>query len=218
MAGRSSKTLLSLDTATGACSVAVAEGADIRAFLHEPPPAHASRNLLPRVERALAEAGNAYANIAHVVVTVGPGGFTGLRVGLSAAQAIGFSTGAEVKGVSTLSCVAWQAARAHPGQPVLAVLGAGKGEVYAQRFDFQNGALHAVSEPELLRPEEAVRAGAAFAGDIHLLPESPHLRFPCAPNAQAAAEIALHAPHLLLPAQPLYVRAPDAVALAQKKG
>jgi tRNA threonylcarbamoyladenosine biosynthesis protein TsaB len=127
--------ILGLDTATPATAVAVlpAHGEPVE-LRHEPAPGerpgHAAQ-LLPLAARALAQAGATLADVTRIGVGVGPGGFTGLRIGVATARALAQATGAELAAVSTLEALA---ATADGGRPVLAVLDARRGEAFAAAF------------------------------------------------------------------------------------
>jgi tRNA threonylcarbamoyladenosine biosynthesis protein TsaB len=93
-------------------------------------PGHAAQ-LLPLARRALEAVGASFADVRRIGVGVGPGTFTGLRIGVATARALAQATGAEVAAVSTLQALA--AAAATEGA-VLAVLDARRGEAYAAAF------------------------------------------------------------------------------------
>lgn len=186
-------TILAIDAALGPCSVAVTRGREVLAFAREDRPQQQAKQLVLLIESTLREAGLAYAQLSLIVSTVGPGTFTGLRIGLAAARGIGFATGIPVQGAGTLAC----AALAAGGEdPVLALLNAGKGEVYAQAFTLSPFA--PLKEAALTLAEAATAA-------------HPGLRVADAlPDARHAAFLAHTAPGLLLPPEPLYIRPPDA--------
>ncbi|MEJ7797491.1 MAG: tRNA (adenosine(37)-N6)-threonylcarbamoyltransferase complex dimerization subunit type 1 TsaB [Solirubrobacteraceae bacterium] len=131
--------VLGFDTATPATAVALLEGhapGDARERRHDPPagerPGHASR-LLALAHDLLDEAGLRFADIDRIAVGLGPGGFTGLRIGVATARALAQAADAEIVGVSTLRALA-AAARPAAGQGVLAVVDARRGEVFAAGF------------------------------------------------------------------------------------
>jgi tRNA threonylcarbamoyladenosine biosynthesis protein TsaB len=130
--------VLGFDTATPATVVGLLDTAapgDVRERRHEPAegerPGHASQ-LLALARELLDEGGVGFADVDRVAVGVGPGTFTGLRIGVATARALAQSAGAELVGVSTLRALA---AAAEPDAPadagVLAVLDARRGEVFA---------------------------------------------------------------------------------------
>jgi tRNA threonylcarbamoyladenosine biosynthesis protein TsaB len=129
--------VLGFDTATPATAIGLtlADGSFTQARDDPSPgarPGHATR-LLPIAARLLAEAGLGWADLERIAVGVGPGTFTGLRVGLATARGLAQSLDVELVGVSSLRALALGAARAcaEPGDRVLAVLDARRGEVFA---------------------------------------------------------------------------------------
>lgn len=126
--------ILALDTALGACAACVldettAEPVSIETMALERGHAEA---LLPLVERVMARVEGGFSSLSRVAVTVGPGSFTGLRVALAAARAIGLAVRIPVVGVSTLSayCAAMMTRRA--GRITAAAIDARHGTVYVQ--------------------------------------------------------------------------------------
>ncbi len=100
--------ILAIDTALGLCSAAVMDVTAARIIARESLPmerGHAEA-LMPLVERVMAQVEGGFSSLDRVVTTVGPGSFTGLRVGLSAARAIGLAADIPVVGVTTLSAFA----------------------------------------------------------------------------------------------------------------
>jgi tRNA threonylcarbamoyladenosine biosynthesis protein TsaB len=159
--------ILALDTAGPNPSVAVL--ADDR-FVEVPLPGdrRASEVLLPAVARALDAAGLRLGDCARIVVGAGPGSFTGLRVGLATAWALGRALGRPVEAVSTLEAIA-EAARPW-GRPRVAVfLDAGRGELVGEVFDLSGDRARSVA-PAARIP--AAGAAALAAGlPIAALPE-----------------------------------------------
>jgi tRNA threonylcarbamoyladenosine biosynthesis protein TsaB len=130
--------VLGWDTATPATAVALLDGdapGDVRELRHDPAegerPGHAAQ-LLALAHELLVEAGMGFADVDRIAVGLGPGTFTGLRIGVATARALAQSAGAELVGVSSLRALA---AAAEPGAPartgVLAVIDARRGEVFA---------------------------------------------------------------------------------------
>ena len=128
--------ILGLDTATPATAVAVLpdEGDPVE-LRHEPAPGERpghARELLPLAQRALDLVGASFADVARIGVGVGPGTFTGLRIGVATARALAQSTGAQLAAISTLDALAEAAGAAQ--RPVLAVLDARRGEAFAAAY------------------------------------------------------------------------------------
>jgi tRNA threonylcarbamoyladenosine biosynthesis protein TsaB len=143
--------ILGFDTATPATAVAVLpEAGEPVELRHEPAegerPGHA-RQLLPLAEQALHALHATYADVRRIAVGVGPGTFTGLRIGVATARALAQSTGAELAAISTLDALAEAAGC---DRAVLAVLDARRGEAFAASY------VHGerVSGPVAIAPEE----------------------------------------------------------------
>lgn len=194
---------LIIDTATRACSVALFERDVCIAAFHEDIGRGHAEWLVPMIAE-LPEKGRA--DIIHV--DVGPGSFTGIRVGVSAARALALAWGAECHGYSSLDLVAAMA-RNGSNISVDVVMTGGHGEYYFQSF---TAAGESVAQAQSLPPDVAAKVSVAelVAGDMaHRLVA---LRgsgevIDLLPNAQSWPSISgLHA----LPPSPLYVRGPDA--------
>lgn len=212
--------VLAIDTALDACSAAILGGRGklLSRSTRDIGRGHAEV-LMAVVAEAFADAGAVPSDVDRVVVTVGPGSFTGIRVGLAAARGFGVAAGVPVIGVSTLQAIAAEAAGL--GGPVLVAVDARRGEVYAGLFGFgAGGDPIAVGVPAALSLAEAAdlarEAGAVPVGSgAGLVAEAsggtliagPAIRFAdigCVARIGAAAPIPDQAP------KPLYLRAADA--------
>lgn len=154
--------LLAFETATAAASVALLRGDSLLAARALPAARPASEMLLPTVLALLAEAGIALGAIEAFAVSVGPGSFTGLRVGVATAKGLAFGSRAAVVPVPTLAALALRAMPA-PG-PIAALLDARRGEVYAAIHDCDPAQPPRLG-PAVLRPEALVEALAEFGAD-----------------------------------------------------
>lgn len=94
---------------------------------------HAEK-LMGMIDEVLDQAGVALSDVQRVAVTIGPGSFTGIRVGLSAARGLALALGAEIVGVTTLAALAAAERRKSGAVPVLAAMDAKRDEVYVQSF------------------------------------------------------------------------------------
>ncbi len=192
---------LVIDTATKACSVALYDGDAVIASCHEVIGRGHAERLLPLIA-ALPNRGRAD----QIMVDVGPGSFTGIRVGVAAARALGFAWAVPVSGYGCLTLVA-AIAREQNGDPapVDVVMTGGHGEFFFEAFNGNGASLaRAVS----LTPEQVIATTTAptLAGDIDLnITDRLHLDIlPNASKWHLIAEIAA------LPASPIYGRPPDA--------
>ena len=140
--------VLALDAATEACSVALLDGTDLIGRFEEPGRGHAER-LLGMVDEVLAESGLGLCALDGIAASVGPGGFTGVRITVAAAQGLAFGAGLGVVPVSTLESLAAQAV-SRGASRVLACLDARMHEVYWGAFlaDAPRGVL-ALSPPRV---------------------------------------------------------------------
>jgi tRNA threonylcarbamoyladenosine biosynthesis protein TsaB len=158
--------VLGFDTATSSTAVAVllGDGTAVERRDDPPPgerPAHAAR-LLELAEAALAAAGTGWDEVERLAVGIGPGGFTGLRIGIATARALAQGRGLEVVGVGSLDALAAGAREAHAG-PVLAVLDARRGEAFVAAWDAAGARLR---PPAAVRPENLPGAVASLGADV----------------------------------------------------
>lgn len=152
--------VLALDTATEACSVALWTGEAMIARFEEPGRGHALR-ILPLVDEVLNEAGLRLDQLSALAAGIGPGAFTGVRIGVSVAQGLAFGAGLRVLPVNTLEALAMQALSrpSWAGREILSCLDARMGEVYwgCFRADAARG-VAAADLPRVDKPEAACAA------------------------------------------------------------
>jgi tRNA threonylcarbamoyladenosine biosynthesis protein TsaB len=125
-----------------------------------------SERLLPAIERMLRDAGIGLDALSGLAVSIGPGSFTGLRIGLSTVKGLAYATGLPVIGVPTLEVLACTVAFAR--QQICPVLDARKQEVYAALFRWERGQLVRIMEDTALAPEALcgkIRRPTIFLGD-----------------------------------------------------
>lgn len=230
--------LLAFDTATPAVTVALHDGTRTLAEHTEVDARRHGELLAPGIRTVLAQAGCSRHDLTDVAVGVGPGPFTGLRVGLVTAQALADALGIAVHGVCTLDILAW--AVRHDG-PFAVATDARRREVYWARYAAPDRRVTdpAVDWPHVVAPEVA---GLPVAGEGSVkYPDS--FPVPIAPTLPTAADLAdltvrrLTAPFAptstptptltptstpdgstaLLPPVPLYLRRPDAVEPGARK-
>ncbi|MGF1342690.1 tRNA (adenosine(37)-N6)-threonylcarbamoyltransferase complex dimerization subunit type 1 TsaB [Streptomyces flavovirens] len=200
-----------MDTATPAVTVALHDGDRVVAETGQVDARRHGELLLPAVDRVLAEAGVKLDAVTDVVVGVGPGPYTGLRVGLVTAATFGSVLAVPVHGVCTLDGLAHAAG---VEGPFAVATDARRKEVYWARYE--DGRTR-TGEPAVDRPADIAErlAGLPVVGAGALLyPEAfPDARGPEHVSAGALASVAaerLAAGRELLPPQPLYLRRPDA--------
>ncbi len=178
--------ILAMDSSAGACSVAVWKNHEITAYCEEKLASMQSKRLIQMTEEAMAASTIGYNDLDSIACTVGPGSFTGIRIGLASARAIGFAAQIPVNGFSALAVVAF-AELGKQKSPIKSILNAGKGEVVCQ--DFSDN-LEELNSPELVKMEQDML--------IHT------------PRADMLAKLAAFYPQLRVEPLPLYVRPPDA--------
>ncbi|MEU6732149.1 tRNA (adenosine(37)-N6)-threonylcarbamoyltransferase complex dimerization subunit type 1 TsaB [Streptomyces physcomitrii] len=203
--------LLALDTATPAVTVALHDGENVVASSRQVDARRHGELLLPAVDRVLAEAKAPLTAVTGIVVGVGPGPYTGLRVGLMTADTFGLALGVPVHGLCTLDGLAHEAGL---DEPFVVATDARRKEVYWARYE---NAATRTSEPAVDRPAEiaaeltalpAVGAGALLYPEVFADARGPEHVSAAALAAVAARRLAAGA-ELLAP-RPLYLRRPDA--------
>lgn len=216
--------ILALDTATSACSVAFWADGEVVARRFAQMPRGQSEALLPMVSEVLDEAAVDWAGLDLLAVTVGPGAFTGLRIGLAAARGMALAAGLPCIGVTTLEAVA--AGAVDDKGPLLVVLDAKRADVYAQAFDADHRPL---GEPRALMPEALPGLIAQIGERPTVIGDAADLALDALAAAglearrgtasgipDAAIVAVMAAEHWSSetpspPPEPLYIRPPDAV-------
>lgn len=200
--------LLALDTATAVCGVAVWTGDRPACQVSLHIPRIHSVQLMPMVRYALAQTGLALKELDGVAVSIGPGSFTGLRLGVMTAKTLGFAAGLKLAAVPTLEALA-AALPGAPGLTACASLDGRRDEVYAACFRW-DGAWKRLGPDEVLSREQ-------FSRLLTALP--PATLFAGEGQSSAAAVAAVGAELLKagrgadpLSVEPMYLRQPLAQA------
>jgi tRNA threonylcarbamoyladenosine biosynthesis protein TsaB len=191
--------ILVIDTATAACSVALLDGTKVVAADHARVGRGHAERLIPMIA-SLPDGGRA----GSILVNCGPGSFTGIRVGLAAARALGLGWDVPVMGYSTHTLIAAMAFSADTGLARAAVImEGGHGEVYVQTFAAYP--FGATNDLQSLLPVDAqvVALGHAIVGNATI---DGIVRLE--PAAEAAVHLAVA--HRNLAPTPIYGRGPDA--------
>lgn len=196
-------------------TLVVAAGHDLSLALLEDGALLAERNeamsrghaeaIVPAIAALLGPFGGSAVRCDHVVVETGPGSFTGLRVGLSAATALALAWGADLRGIRSTQLVAADARAKGMNGELLVALCAPRGQVWIEGF--ATGGLESLGYPEALSPDEAAACAAAFrqvAGTAPLVLAAGGLAL--SPRAGAVSGLA---PSELGEAELLYVRATE---------
>ncbi|MDE2361649.1 MAG: tRNA (adenosine(37)-N6)-threonylcarbamoyltransferase complex dimerization subunit type 1 TsaB [Hyphomicrobiales bacterium] len=212
--------ILALDTALAAASACVFDGASGEMLASETLPMNRGQDqaILPLIDRVVRASGQGSSTLDRVAVTVGPGSFTGIRIGISAARAIGLALDAPVVGVSTLAAYAAPLVLEKSEGVVAAGIDARHGRVFVAAF----ASGQPVVAPRCCAPREAVRAMGA--GPLWLTgPASPVLGLealamgleaeivgnPSYPDIVYVARLGIAADPQIALARPSYLRSPD---------
>ena len=162
--------VLAIETSTYSGSIAVSEGERIVGELYlDMGPSHSER-LVPAIDRLLSDLGIGRQDLGGVAVSLGPGSFTALRVGISTAKGLSYSLGIPVIGASSLEIIAMNVLFS-PYQ-VCAVTDARKGELFAALFWTDDGAVKRISEDAIVTPRglsETIKEKTIFIGEGALL-------------------------------------------------
>ncbi|MCC2112236.1 MAG: tRNA (adenosine(37)-N6)-threonylcarbamoyltransferase complex dimerization subunit type 1 TsaB [Hyphomicrobiales bacterium] len=212
--------ILALDTALARCTAGLvnAEGQCVLAVESVVMERGHAEALMPVIERVVATAGTKLAAVDRIAVTIGPGSFTGLRVGVAAARGLALTLRCPAVGVTTLAALSEDVCESHPGRVVAAAIDARHGHVYfalygsagevlvaPQVLDIETAATHARDHSAIIAGSGAPLLAAAARGD-----EQSEIVAGDAPTVAAIARLgAATDPAIARPA-PLYLRPPDA--------
>jgi tRNA threonylcarbamoyl adenosine modification protein YeaZ len=205
--------LLGLDTATPAVTVALHDGGQPLAQLVTVDAHRHAELLTPAIAKVIADAGFSPRDLTGVVAGVGPGPYTGLRVGLVTARVLGAALGIPVYGLCTLDAIAADVDAG--GGDFLVATDARRRELYWARYD---GTGRRTAGPEVAKPALIPVSGLPSAGEgpmlyPEVLPDGLGPAFPAAATLCRIAVAALATndeEKRLLPPEPLYLRRPDA--------
>jgi len=214
--------ILAIDTALDACAAAVLDtgSGKMSAQASQAMKRGHAEALMPLIASVMKEAGLPFAALDRIAVTTGPGSFTGLRVGLSAARGIALAAGKPVVGLTTLSAYAAPVVSEDAGHPIISAIDARHDQVY---FQVVGGDGSPLVEPQVAPVAEAL--AASRFGAPHLVGNAAQMlaeRWPSdapppvkvdaqpAPDISWVAWLGAAADPSAAPARPFYLRAPDA--------
>jgi tRNA threonylcarbamoyl adenosine modification protein YeaZ len=200
--------LLAFDTATPAVTVALHDGERVVASTTKVDARHHGELLAPGITAVLDEAWVVRQDVTAVAVGVGPGPFTGLRVGLVTARTLGLALDIPVYGVCTLDVLAAQAVDTGAvSSPFLVATDARRKEVYWASYDEQGRRLDG---PHVSRPADVATEQPVVGSGAVLYPDAlPHHVGPEHPDAGVLAALVTDERVELLDPEPLYLRRPD---------
>ena len=223
--------VLAFDTTLGACSAAIGDAGRLLAGRYEPMfKGHAER-LIPMIREVMADADLGFHDIDEFRVTRGPGSFTGVRVGISAARSLSLATGSPIVGLGSLEAIAHtllqkktQKRNILTDGPLTIAVDARRGEIYLQDFQIKRQQLSVLSPPRALSAQLAAGetgnktrriagTGAALLADAAAMlgAQTEIVMRDIFPDA--AALTGLNNAHFIsdeTAGKPLYLRAPDA--------
>jgi tRNA threonylcarbamoyladenosine biosynthesis protein TsaB len=212
--------LLAFDTATPAVTVAVHDGTCVLAERTVVDARRHGELLAPGIAHVLAAAGASASDLTGIAVGVGPGPFTGLRVGLVTARVLGDALSIPVAGVCTLDILAVTAAAVVSTQRFVVATDARRREVYWATYDPDG---RRIDGPRVDRPADVEWRGPAFGPGASMyrdvFADARVLQAPTGelPNAGVLASMVATGNATVLPPDPLYLRRPDAVEPPARK-
>jgi len=213
--------ILAIDASAGACSAALWRRDAVVASRYAAMERGHAEALMPMIVATVADAAESLRSLDAVAVTVGPGAFTGIRIGLATARGIGLAAGIPVVGITTFAAVAAALAPVPPDSAVIVLIDSKRGDVFAQRFSSD---LEPIGPPTVLPPVAAAQflpAGPVLlTGDgidlvrPHLAAARPDAEYTHEGRGPDAVHVAPLAARLIaagggLPPVPLYLREPD---------
>jgi tRNA threonylcarbamoyladenosine biosynthesis protein TsaB len=214
--------ILAIDTALDACAAAVLDTSAGKIIAQESQPmkrGHAEA-LMPLLARVMKASGVAFAAVDRIAATTGPGSFTGLRVGLSAARGIALAAGKPVVGVTTLTAYAAPIVSEDRGHPVISAIDARHDHVYYQVLGGDGSSLVKPKVAPIAEALEASRFGSPFlVGNAAQIlagrwpadaPPPFQIDQQAAPDITWVAWMGAAVDPERAPARPYYLRAPDA--------
>ena len=204
------KPILAFDCACVGGSVALRVGDAVTAYRLAQ--TKEAAELIPAIDALLKSDGVPYCDLATIITTVGPGSFTGVRIGLAALHGLALAHPIPIKTLTTLEAMAWAVTQtANAPADFYIALRAGKGELYAQHFQLSSGKPIAINNITLIA--ETFTAWDAPCFGNHLPSENGH--YLSGPDAAILCAIEDALPTTTLAnALPIYIRPPDAIAAA----
>jgi tRNA threonylcarbamoyladenosine biosynthesis protein TsaB len=204
---------LALDASGPTASVALCEGDKLVALSYADCGLKHSVTLLPMAEELLNRAGWKIADLDALVVTNGPGSFTGLRIAVSTVKGLAVANQTPCVGVSSLEAMAWCAAHRRGNGVVCAWMDARRGEFYTATFDIVDGRPHRLTQDRALPGETMDAELAAYGQPVMKIGEGTEPLVLAYGAALAAPEkIPVQAGALV----PVYLRKPQAERMAER--
>ena len=205
--------LLAFDTATPHVTVALHDGESVVATYESTVAMRHGEMLAPGIQSVLSDAGVRAADLTAIAVGVGPGPYTGLRVGLVTARTLAFVREIPVHGVCSLDILAAEAVDAGLEEFAVAT-DARRKEVYIASY----AGGRRVDGPAVVKPVDASTEGTVVGRGALLYPDAfPNAAGPEHPSAAALCDVVVNQRFELLEPNPLYLRRPDAMEPGKPK-
>ena len=195
--------ILAIDTATQVSSVAIAQAGRLQAEITLQARLTHSETLMPHIQQVLDMADTKAADLEGIAISIGPGSFTGLRIGLATAKAMCYALDKPLVTVSTLAALACHLPL--PGICLLPLIDAQKGNAYYARYHWENGGL--VAEDECMKLPDNVKIAPAH----ELMPRAACVAM------LGLRELAQGHTANVMDAAPIYIRRSEAEVLWEKR-
>lgn len=214
---------LALDTSMAACSVCVYDAGPglVLASRHDFMDRGQAEALAPMVQETMASAGVAFKGLARIAVTIGPGTFTGVRIGLAMARGLGVALSIPVTGINSLAAIACNETAGD--LPTVVAADARANEIYFASYDASGRELIApvivkLAEAHKLIPTYPVKMLGTAADLLLEKTDKQHVRSDAGdlPVARNFVKLAASIPPSPVPPEPLYLRPPDVKPQAMK--
>ncbi|GAB5507288.1 MAG: tRNA (adenosine(37)-N6)-threonylcarbamoyltransferase complex dimerization subunit type 1 TsaB [Rhizobiaceae bacterium] len=209
--------ILAIDTAANLCAACIfdMQAGELGRAMHDLGKGHAE-HLMSTIDEALAAANSAYADLGLIAVSVGPGSFTGIRVGVAAARGLALALGIPSVGITTLDAMAAEARRKFAGKSVLAAIDARRDQLYVASYDASGKRSYGPAIATLEEAAGMLTADMALVGSAATMIAGQAGRDVAIAATSATADIAIYAELAAGmdpasgPPQPLYLRGADA--------
>ncbi len=227
--------ILGIESATAQVGCAIGGHEGVLASIHSARGRRHAENLTPQIEFVLKQARINMNEISVVAVDVGPGLYTGLRVGVATAVSIAFGLGVPMIGVSSLDLLAYPVR--HCSKLIVATIDARRGEIFHADYRQVPGGVQRVSEPSVSTPDDlaaelqahgneailvgdgAVRYADTFTNLRGVEAAEPSIAFPSAASIVQLAHAKALREEFVVPTElePVYLRKPDALEIENQK-
>lgn len=193
--------LLAIETSVGPFSIAIFEDNKLMdSYYHESPHCQAEL-LIPKISELLKYNDIGYSDITTTAVSIGPGSFTGIRIGIAAAQGISISTGCKIIGVSTLEAIAQE----FDADRYAVALSAGREQFYCQWFRKLGNDITQCSEASLIKESEALSIS-----DQNIIIRETHKSYPTLSAYKVGIAALSKKSDIHSITSPIYIRSADA--------